>query len=98
MGFRLKKLMILPVVVFLPGLEHVGEAVVESLFGGARESGITSLGGTRPSASPFRTSRARRLVLTCRHQLESRDASERVTLLSALNLLVVSHCCSFEPS
>lgn len=99
LGFRLKKLIIFPVVVFLPGLEHVGEVVVESLFGGGTsESGITSLDGARPSASPFLTSRGRRLVLTCRHQLESRDTSERVALLSALNLLPVSHCCSFEPS
>jgi hypothetical protein len=90
--------MILPVVVFLPGLEQVGDVVVESGFGGARESGVTSFNGARPSASPFLISRVRRFVLTCRHQLESRDTSERVALLSALNLLCESHCCNFEPS
>ena len=83
--------MIFPVVVvFLPGLEHVGDEVGESVVGGASESGITSLTGARPSISPFLPSRVRRREPICRHQLESRDASERVALLSALSLLLES--------
>lgn len=84
--------MIFPVVVFLPGLEHVGDEVGESVLGGASESGITSFSGARPSASTFLTSRVRRRELICRHQLESRELSERVALLSALSLLLESHC------
>jgi hypothetical protein len=38
-----------------------------------------------------------RLVLICRHQLELRETSDRVMLLSPL-ILLDSHCCSFDPS
>jgi hypothetical protein len=73
--------------------------VAESVNGsGGKESGITSLNGARPSVLPFLMLRVCRLELICRHQLESRDPSERVALLSALNLLWESHCCSFESS
>jgi hypothetical protein len=92
LGFRLKKLIIFPVVVFLPGLGQVGEVVVESVFGGGKESGIASFSGARPSISPFRMLRVCLLELICRHQLESREPSERVALLSALSLLWASHC------
>lgn len=61
-------------------------------------SGMTSLTGVRASMSPFLTSRVRRREPICRHQLESRETSERAALLSALSLLFVSHRCSFEPS
>ena len=90
--------MIFPVVVFLPGLGQVGDVVAESVVDGGKESSIGSFSGARPSNSPFRMLRVCRLELICRHQLESRDPSERAALLSALNLLLVSHRCSFESS
>lgn len=96
LGFRLKKLLILPVVVFLLGLGKVGDAVLDSVFDNALSS-IGSLCSTRPSVSPLRTSRVARRVLICRHQLEFRETSDRVALLSPLTLFV-SHCCNFESS
>ena len=94
LGFRLKKLLILPVVVFLLGL--AGEAVAGLVFG-TTVSGVASLGWVRHSMSPFLMSRGFLPELIWRHQLDLRDSSDRVTLLSPL-ILLVSHCCSFEPS
>jgi hypothetical protein len=96
LGFRLKKFLILPEVVFRPGLGQVGDAVVESVPD-CVVSSIASFCSARPSVSPLRVSLVARLVLICRHQLEFREASDRETLLSPLTLFV-SHCCNFTSS
>lgn len=96
-GLRLKKFLNRPVVFFLPGLNPVDECEFES---GCDVGGfsIDSLGGYGTSWSPFLLSRVvRRFELICRHQLESRDRSDRVAPLSPL-ILLLSHCCRLAPS
>lgn len=97
LGFLLKKLLNRPVVCFLPGLRPPAEF----RSGSGCDVGAASIGsldGYGCSWSPFLGSRVvRRLELICRHQLESRERSERVAPLSPL-ILLLSQCCSLAPS
>jgi hypothetical protein len=79
LGFLLKKLLIFPVRLFLPGLALVGEVAFDvelEIVGASR----VSFGWPGASASPFLMSRVRRRELICRHhsllRFESRDASD----------------------